>query len=89
MRRERCRCAGPGFVNTDFSVIKHFVPREGWRVDFRAEFFNLFNHPQFGAPGYDGIRRGLQYSAVRRDQLHGEQSAPGAVRAQAGFLSLS
>ncbi len=46
--------AGPGFVNTDFSIIKHFVPREGWRVDFRAEFFNLFNHPQFGAPGYTG-----------------------------------
>ncbi len=45
---------GPDFVNTDFSVIKHFVPREGWRVDFRAEFFNLFNHPQYGAPGYNG-----------------------------------
>jgi hypothetical protein len=42
---------GPRFVNTDFSVIKHFVPREGMRVDFRAEFFNLLNHPQFGAPG--------------------------------------
>jgi hypothetical protein len=46
--------AGPDFVNTDFSIIKHFVPREGWRVDFRTEFFNLFNHPQFGAPGYLG-----------------------------------
>jgi hypothetical protein len=45
---------GPDFVNTDFSIIKHFVPREGWRVDFRTEFFNLFNHPQFGAPGYLG-----------------------------------
>jgi hypothetical protein len=46
--------AGPDFVNTDFSVIKHFVPREGWRVDFRTEFFNLFNHAQFGAPGGNG-----------------------------------
>ncbi|HTW67377.1 MAG TPA: carboxypeptidase-like regulatory domain-containing protein [Bryobacteraceae bacterium] len=42
---------GPDFVNTDFSIIKHFVPHEGWRVDFRTEFFNLWNHPQFGAPG--------------------------------------
>ena len=47
----RTPVSGPDFVNTDFSVIKHFIPREGWRVDFRAEFFNLFNHPQFGAPG--------------------------------------
>jgi hypothetical protein len=46
--------AGPDFVNTDFSIIKHFVPREGWRVDFRTEFFNLFNHAQFGAPGGNG-----------------------------------
>jgi hypothetical protein len=46
--------AGPDFVNTDFSIIKHFVPREGWRLDFRTEFFNLWNHPQFGAPGYTG-----------------------------------
>ena len=45
---------GPDFVNTDFSIIKHFVPREGWRVDFRTEFFNLWNHPQFGAPGGNG-----------------------------------
>ena len=22
-------------------------------MDFRAEFFNLFNHPQFGLPGAD------------------------------------
>jgi hypothetical protein len=45
--------SGPDFVNTDFSIIKHFVPREGMRVDFRTEFFNLFNHAQFGTPGAD------------------------------------
>ena len=35
------------FVNTDFSVIKNFLLpfREGMGVQFRAEFFNLFNHP--------------------------------------------
>jgi len=50
----RTPVSGPGFVNTDFSVIKHFLlPREGMRLDFRAEFFNLFNHPQFGEPGSD------------------------------------
>jgi hypothetical protein len=48
----RTPLSGPGFVNTDFSVIKHFaLPREGMRLDFRTEFFNLFNHPQWGTPG--------------------------------------
>jgi len=44
---------GPRFVNTDFSVIKDFpLPwREGMGLQFRAEFFNLFNHPQFFLPG--------------------------------------
>ena len=50
----RTPLSGPDFVNTDLSIIKHFVPREGIRVDFRTEFFNLFNHPQFGAPGLNG-----------------------------------
>lgn len=51
----RTPLSGPGFVNTDFSIIKHFaLPREGMRLDFRTEFFNLFNHPQFGSPGGNG-----------------------------------
>jgi hypothetical protein len=51
----RTPVSGPGFVNTDFSLIKHFaLPfREGMRLDFRAEVFNLFNHPQFGLPNAD------------------------------------
>ena len=46
---------GPTFNNTDFSIIKR-IPlafREGTDLDFRAEFFNLFNHAQFGLPGSD------------------------------------
>jgi len=50
----RAPLSGPDFVNTDFSIIKHFMlPREGTRLDFRTEFFNLFNHAQFGLPGAD------------------------------------
>jgi len=47
----RTPLSGPDFVNTDFSVIKRFaLPREGMGLDFRAEFFNLWNHAQFGLP---------------------------------------
>jgi Carboxypeptidase regulatory-like domain len=46
----RTPVSGPRFVNTDFSLIKHFTIREQTRLDFRAEFFNLLNHPQFGLP---------------------------------------
>ena len=49
----RTPVSGPNFINTDFSVIKHFPVRENFRIDFRAEFFNLFNHAQFGQPGSD------------------------------------
>jgi hypothetical protein len=38
-------------VNTDFSVIKQFaLPWRETGLNFRAEFFNLFNHPQYGMP---------------------------------------
>jgi hypothetical protein len=50
----RVPVVGPDFVNSDFSAIKRFpLPREEMGLDFRAEFFNLFNHPQFGMPVSD------------------------------------
>lgn len=42
---------GPGFSNTDLSVSKNFRFNENTRVQFRAEFFDLFNHANFGQPG--------------------------------------
>jgi hypothetical protein len=50
----RAPLSGPDFVNTDFSVIKRFaLPWESTGLDFRVEFFNLFNHAQFGLPAND------------------------------------
>ena len=44
---------GPRFVNTDFSAIKSIrLPfREGMNLQFRAEFFNLFNRAHFFLSG--------------------------------------
>jgi hypothetical protein len=41
---------GPGRTNLDASLFKNFVIREQVRFEFRAEAFNVFNHPQFGLP---------------------------------------
>jgi hypothetical protein len=42
---------GPGFANTDFSVLKNTKLAESLRLQFRAEFFDVFNHANFGQPG--------------------------------------
>jgi hypothetical protein len=49
----RVPVVGPDFVNSDFSVIKQFALRREMGLNFRAEFFNLFNHPQYGSPVND------------------------------------
>ena len=40
----------PGFISTDLSGIKRIPIHDRWNAEFRAEAFNLFNHPQFGPP---------------------------------------
>lgn len=39
-----------GQHNADLAVLKNFVFRERFRTQFRAEFFNITNTPQFGWP---------------------------------------
>lgn len=41
----------PGQKNMDLSLFKNFNFTERWRLQFRAEWFNLSNTPQFGRPG--------------------------------------
>jgi len=41
---------GPSAVNLDFSIAKNFKFTERWKLQFRAESFNLTNTPQFGLP---------------------------------------
>jgi hypothetical protein len=48
---------GPGINNFDFAVFKRTNVGERLGIEFRTEFFNLFNHPYFSMPatGYAGI----------------------------------
>ena len=41
---------GPGILNTDFALEKNTRITESMSVQFRAEFFNIFNHAQFNNP---------------------------------------
>ena len=41
---------GPGLMNLDFSATKNTTIREGIVLQFRAEVFNILNHPNFGQP---------------------------------------
>jgi hypothetical protein len=40
----------PGLNSTDVSIVRTFVARETVRVQFRGEFFNVFNHVNFNFP---------------------------------------
>ncbi len=42
---------GPSNVNLDATVAKEFPLTESKRLQFRAEFFNAANHPNWGTPG--------------------------------------
>ena len=54
-----------GFRNFDFSLAKNWHFGERLRAQFRAEFFNIFNHPNFANPygGQNGF--GLNDPSVR------------------------
>jgi len=42
---------GPGQVNFDLAVVKRLSIASPNDLEFRSEFFNIFNTPQFGLPG--------------------------------------
>ncbi len=44
------RGMGPGVAEMDFSMFKNTAISERFRLQFRAEFFNVMNHANFGSP---------------------------------------
>jgi len=56
-----------GFKDVDFSVFKTFTFKERYSAQFRAEVFNLFNHPIISNP----------YGAANGAQLGWDPSGPG------------
>ena len=58
---------GPGFAALDLSITKDTSIKylgESGKVEFRAEFFNLLNRPNFATPGIGGSLLGPNNGAV-------------------------
>jgi hypothetical protein len=54
---------GPFEQNWDFSIGKSFAFTENQRLEFRAEFFNLWNHPNFNNPSFVDVS-GPEFGAI-------------------------
>lgn len=61
----RTICCGPGINNFDIGVHKSTDLTERLRMEFRAEFFNVFNHAQFTNPS-GNITDGSDFGKVIR-----------------------
>jgi hypothetical protein len=62
---------GPGYANLDLSIAKSFaIPygplRESQKLDFRAEFFNALNRPNFDNPN-NGVG-GVAFASIQSAQ---------------------
>lgn len=66
----------PGVNNWDFAIFKKTTIAERYGVEFRTEFFNLFNHPYFsppatgfGAPGFGQIATTVSAGVASPERL--------------------
>ena len=75
----RNRCSGANFTNIDVNLVKKTTLSERVSFEFRAEFFNILNHPNFSVPGGNingtgfGVLSGT-LGGVRQIQFNGRLS---------------
>jgi len=96
-QQERNQLTGSGYTDTDLDLQKGFgIPKwESGKVKIGAQFFNLFNHPNFGQPlndvegGYGGV--GLIDSMVSTPtsilgSFLGGDASPRLIQAKLSFV---
>jgi hypothetical protein len=79
---ERNGLRGPNFFNADLGLGKTFpITAERVNLRFRADAFNVLNHPNFALPASNGFNGYDQWDAI--DGVHA--SAPGKGFGQSSF----
>ncbi len=58
---------GPGRNNFDLTIGRTFTLTESKSIEFRAEFFNAFNHTQFFNPDHQGFDSNFGQITQARD----------------------
>jgi hypothetical protein len=78
---------GPGFVNTDVVFQKTQTLREQVKLIFRAESYNVFNHPNMSAPPFSSLSIASSTFGVSQSQVGQNDGTTGARQIQ-GALKL-
>ncbi len=76
---------GPSYHRFDFSAFKEIPISERFRMEFRGEFFNIINHPNFSAPGFGGngvvsIANSTNFNNANFGAIGSTRDAPNAPR---------
>jgi hypothetical protein len=77
---------GPGYVDTDAVFQKTQTLHESIKLQFRAEFYNLLNHPNMSAPASGSIAS--PYFGISNSQVGQNDGTTGARQIQ-GALKVS
>ncbi len=55
---------GPAQSNWDVTFGKQIAITERQHLNFRADFFNIFNHPSFATPSFADVQSAANFTAI-------------------------
>ena len=76
---------GPAYRNFDFSIFKTTRIKEEFKVQIRAEIFNIFNHPNFASPLLPGFSADASFNGIDPATGRGQGFLPITVTPDVGI----